>query len=199
MIDLPGHLRFILASASPRRKQLLEQIGLSPVVIPAQIPEPPYTTGEPEKYARDLADAKCSAIASRHPGDIVLGADTIVVAGDQVLGKPETPDEARQMLHLLSNRWHRVTTAYSLICQTHERRVVNAESTRVHFRDLDAEDVENYIQTGDPFDKAGAYGIQDGSALFVDRIEGDFYTVVGFPLSRFAQDLKKLLATLPPA
>ena len=183
----------ILASASPRRSALLKQIGLSFSVIPSQLPEPPFTEGHAADHARSLAHQKALDIATSHRNALVIGADTIVVVDDQVLGKPEDPEQALQMLKRLSNRWHQVITAYSLIQVALGVDTTQHVTTDVHFRELSDGDMRRYIETGAPFDKAGAYGIQDQSAIFVSEIRGCFYNVVGFPVSQFYSQLTQLV------
>ncbi len=183
----------ILASASPRRKVLLEQIDLSFRVVPSQLDEPPYRGHEPAQYASDLASLKAAEISELYPTALVIGADTIVVIGEKVLGKPEDAAGARKMLDQLSGRNHQVITAYSFKLQTAEINQVHHVVTQVHFKQLSPAEIDYYINTGAPFDKAGAYGIQDYSSVFVDHIEGCFYNVVGLPLSDFKNRLSQLL------
>jgi len=181
----------ILASQSPRRIELLNKIGLEFTVQPANIPEPAASPNQnPIEYAQGLALGKARAISKIFPDHLVIGADTVVVVGEQILGKPENDIDARQMLNLLSNRWHSVTTAYAIVSTNHAFEHVSHQTTRVHFRAVDASEISHYIKTGSPFDKAGAYGIQDYSAIFVDAIDGCFYNVVGLPLSHFVESLK---------
>lgn len=196
MINLPPDLELILASQSPRRLDLLRRIGLRPHVEPAHIHEEPFTEGDPEDYAIDLAREKAQVIAQRYPKALVVGADTIVVVDRHVLGKPVDEKDAAAMLQTLANRWHIVNTAYCLTHLSRNIEVTGVEATRVHFRALSPAEIAAYIATGSPMDKAGAYGIQDGSALFVDRIEGCFYNVVGFPLAHFGQSMQRVLAQL---
>lgn len=186
-------MELILASASPRRRTLLKQIGLTVRVIPSKVHEPDFSGGDMIEYARKLAGMKALDVAEDHPLDLVLGADTIVVVDDKVLGKPADADEALVMLRLLSNRWHEVITAYSLLQPELDINLHRSVSTRVHFRQLTEHEMLGYIETGAPFDKAGAYGIQDYSAIFVDEIQGCFYNVVGFPLSDFYTQLTTVL------
>lgn len=185
--------QLILASGSPRRKLLLQQIGYNFKVIPSHVEEPPFTGADPAEYASNLASLKAGEISNQYPDQLVVGADTIVLIGNEVLGKPENDDAAFKMLSKLSGQNHQVITAYSFqlkvfgICEVHH------VLTQVHFKKLDPDEIRYYIQTGAPFDKAGAYGIQDYSSIFVDRIEGCFYNVVGLPLSDFNGKLNRLL------
>ena len=186
-------VELILASASPRRKLLLEQIGLSFSVIASHMHEPPYTGHDPAHYASNLAELKASEISEQYPTAMVIGADTIVVIGEKVLGKPEDEAAARKMLSQLSGRNHQVITAYSFQLKTSEIKEVHHVLTQVHFKQLSSHEIDHYISTGAPFDKAGAYGIQDYSSVFVDRIEGCFYNVVGLPISDLNENLNKVL------
>ncbi|MCF7796593.1 MAG: Maf family protein [Candidatus Marinimicrobia bacterium] len=180
-----------LASQSPRRIELLHKIGLEFTVHPAGIPEPPPSPGQnPLTYALEMARIKARKVANDLPDHLVIGADTVVVAGDQILGKPATDVLAREMLNLLSDCWHSVSTAYVMIKKDQQFEFAGQQTTRVHFRAISASEIEYYISTGSPFDKAGGYGIQDYSAIFVDAIDGCFYNVVGLPLSHLVGSLK---------
>ncbi len=188
-------VEFILASSSPRRKALLKQIGLKFRVHPSQLVEPGFEGNSPLNYALNLASLKAGEVSTLFPNALVLGADTIVVVDDIVLGKPADASEANHMLRLLSDRSHVVITAYSF--QLHDRQIHQdyAVSTQVYFKALQADDIQHYVDSGSPFDKAGSYGIQDFSSVFVDRIEGCFYNVVGLPISDVNSRLKQLLLT----
>jgi septum formation protein len=183
----------VLASASPRRLTLLRQIGLDPLVRPSAVPEVFDASLTPEENARTLAQAKAADIAPTVAEGIVVGADTIVTVDGHLLAKPETPEEARAMLRLLSGRTHTVATGFALIERPSGRTLVDCETTRVTFRHLPEEELAGYVAGGSPMDKAGAYGIQDDyGAVFVTRIEGCYYNVVGLPLARFWQRLSEL-------
>lgn len=180
----------ILASASPRRAELLRQIGCTFDIIPADIDERVDASLTPGDVALTLAKQKAAEISARYPTHVVLGADTIVVIDNNILGKPETPQEACSMLRLLSGRTHTVYTGYSLRRGADE--IAEVVATAVTFRILSNEEIERYVRTGSPMDKAGAYGIQeDLGAVFVERIDGDYYTVVGLPLARVYLALKQ--------
>jgi len=187
-------VEFILASASPRRKLLLEQIGLAFRVVPSLMHEPPCEGQDPVEYASTLAILKAREISDQYPDSLVIGADTIVVIGDTVLGKPEDADSARQMLGLLSGRNHQVITAYSFLWKAGQVEEVHHVLTQVHFKELSHHEIEHYIASGAPLDKAGGYGIQDYSSIFVDQIEGCFYNVVGLPISDLYENLNILLS-----
>ncbi len=175
----------ILASRSPRRQQLLKQIGLEFEIQPADIVEPEFREGKPSRYAREVAILKARKVAAENPEAIVIGADTIVVVDKVVLGKPAGPSQAKEMLKALSNRPHYVHTGYCIRVHSLDLQEVGVEKTKVYFRELNDTEMDTYIESGAPLDKAGAYGIQDYSAIFVDRIKGDFFNVMGFPLTHF--------------
>jgi septum formation protein len=192
-MNLPRPL--ILASRSPRRKLLLDQIGLRPRVVPCDVPEDLDVRLSPAENARVLAERKAECIAGKTSEGIVLGADTIVAIGDAMLGKPDDPDDARRMLRLLSGATHTVYTGFALIDRPANRRSAGVEATRVTFRELPDDEIAEYVQGGSPMDKAGAYGIQDDyGAVFVTRIEGCYYNVVGLPLARVYTALRALTA-----
>ena len=180
----------ILASASPRRKQLLEMMGLTFRVIPAAGEEHPCPEEAPDVIVKALALAKGREVASRFPQDaIVIAADTIVWLDGKLLGKPRTEEEAVQMLRQLSGKTHEVYTGVALLSEGEE--LVEAERTEVTFRELAEEEIRRYVASGEPMDKAGAYGAQGRGAALVSRIDGDFFNVVGLPLCRLGQMLAK--------
>jgi septum formation protein len=172
----------VLASASPRRRQLLDLIGIAHEVRPANIDETMRPRETPRRHAERLAREKASTIAKRDPDLITIGADTIVVLNRKVLGKPRDTDDAARMLTLLSGREHLVTTAVAVSRGKKLRSAV--EEVRVRFRRLRDDEIEAYIATGEPMDKAGAYGIQGYGATIVERIEGDYFAVMGLPIVR---------------
>jgi septum formation protein len=174
--------RVILASASPRRRQLLDLIGIAHEVRPANIDETMRPRETPRRHAERLAREKASAVAKRDPDLITIGADTIVVVNRKVLGKPRDVDDAARMLTLLSGREHVVTTAVAVSRGKKLRSAV--EEVLVKFRRLRDDEIEAYIATGEPMDKAGAYGIQGYGATIVERIEGDYFAVMGLPIVR---------------
>ena len=174
--------RVVLASASPRRRQLLNLIGIAHEVRPPNIDETMRPRETPRRHAERLAREKASAIAIRDPDLITIGADTIVVINRKVLGKPRDKEDAARMLALLSGREHVVTTAVAVSRGRKLRSAV--EEVRVRFRRLRDDEIEAYIATGEPMDKAGAYGIQGYGATIVERIEGDYFAVMGLPIVR---------------
>jgi septum formation protein len=174
--------RVVLASASPRRRDLLDLIGIAHEVRPASIDETMRPREAPRRYAERLAREKASAIATRDPDLITIGADTVVVINRKVLGKPADADDAARMLRMLSGREHTVITAVAV---SRGRKLRSAiEEVRVKFRRLRDDDIDAYIAMGEPMDKAGAYGIQGYGATIVERIEGDYFAVMGLPLVR---------------
>ena len=176
----------VLASSSPRRISLLKQIGLTVTVRPSHVAEVFDEKKSPAENAAALALQKALEISRTVPEGIIVGADTIVVVDGLLLAKPETAAEAIGMLELLAGRTHRVVTGFALVDRPSGRSLTDVEVTDVTFRPLPREEIEEYVAGGSPMDKAGAYGIQDDyGAVFVTRIEGCFYNVVGFPLARF--------------
>ena len=170
----------ILASSSPRRKEILDTMGLEFSVDVSDADE--SFAGTPEEMVLELSRRKAQAVASRHSGAIILAADTLVY-GDEVLGKPHSAVEARHMLAGLSGRWHSVHTGVTMIDTSSSRAISRADVTRVHFVSMTAEDIDAYVATGEPLDKAGAYGIQGRGGMFIDRIEGSYSNVVGLPMA----------------
>ena len=182
--------RLVLASQSPRRALLLKQIGFQADIVPSGVPESFDSTMSPEDNAMRLALMKAQDVGATIDDAIIIGADTIVVVGSELLAKPEDPDDAVRMLELLSGRSHVVHTGFSLLDRPSGRSMTDVESTKVTFRPIPREEIDEYVAGGSPMDKAGAYGIQDDyGAVFATRIEGCFYNVVGFPLSLFYSTL----------
>ena len=178
-------VRVVLASGSPRRRELLNMIGVRHEVMPADIDER-YLPGEdPLAHAERLAREKAAAVAPRAGNSLIIAADTIVVIDGEVLGKPCDRGEAAEMLRRLAGRSHTVHTAVAIRYGGSEASAV--ESPSVTFRPLDAEVIEAYIATGEPMDKAGSYGIQGFGATLVSRVEGDYFAVMGLPLNRTMQ------------
>lgn len=190
----------ILASASPRRAELLQQIGVDFYIQPSSIkePNPDELQMGPVQIAEHLALLKAKDVASNHHSGLVIGADTVVWNTETILGKPADRQDACSMLSELSNKRHTVTTGVALIYKPKRTTLVFHSSTRVFFRNLTESEIQNYLATGEPMDKAGAYGIQGFGALLVDHIEGDYFNVVGFPLTAFYQALKKLNLQINP-
>jgi len=188
---LKGTPLIILASRSPRRRELLAQVGLAFAVAPADVDETVRPGESPDAYAERLALEKARAAAKGREKGTVIAADTIVVADGAIFGKPADENEARRMLHVLSGRRHEVLTALAVLDVSTERTSVRTSVTQVWFRDLSEREIDAYIATGEPLDKAGAYGIQERGALLVERIEGCYSNVVGLPLSLLGEMLRE--------
>ncbi len=187
----------ILASVSPRRRVLLKRIGLRFSVKPSTVRERFSPKETPARNAKRIALEKAHSIARSVRKGIVVGADTIVVLKGTILGKPKSFADARRMLRLLSGREHVVYTGFALVDAKTGKSVSDAVRTKVRFRKLPEEEIRRYVSLGSPMDKAGAYGIQDDyGAVFVEKVDGCFYNVVGFPLSRFYTVLQEFLGTI---
>lgn len=202
----------VLASASPRRKELLRNAGITFTVEPANIDETPQTDEAPRDYAERLAREKALAVWQRRPQDLVFGADTIVVVDGKILGKPTDADDATRMLRLLSGRTHEVITAVALAigeppseakpaisgASSNRQRsentqlLVKSETTRVTMTELNEDEIREYVATGEPMDKAGAYAIQGMASRWIPRIEGDYSNVVGLPVALLWRMLKEI-------
>lgn len=188
---------FILASQSPRRRKLLKQIGMKFRIVPSRAAEIVSPNQTPSDNAQRIALEKALEVARRVRRGIILGADTIVVLDHRVLGKPKSKEDAKRMLRSLSGREHSVFTGFALVDVKSGQHTTGVEETRVRFRKLEEEEIISYINSGSPMDKAGAYGIQDDfGAVFVERVNGCFYNVVGFPLARFYSTFQQFTADL---
>lgn len=185
---MPTHL--ILASASPRRRELLTQIGLRFDVLPAHIDETQHPGEAPLPYVQRLALEKALGIHSLHPDAFVLGADTTVVLDNETLAKPADRADAERMLRALSDRTHQVHTGLALLSPRTQR--THLETTTVTFAPISEADLQHYLNTPEPYDKAGAYGIQGYAAQWIPRIEGDYFNVMGLPLAATAKLLREL-------
>lgn len=182
----------ILASASPRRKLLLTLITPNFQVIPADIDEAAVSVGVlPQMQPMFLAQQKALSIAKRYKDALIIGSDTAVLIDDEILGKPKDVQDAKRMLRLLSGKTHTVITGCCLSFNKKNRCF--SEKTQVTFYPLSEEEIDAYIETGEPFDKAGAYGMQDKGSLLVKRIEGDCFNVIGLPIARLAREIQELL------
>ncbi|MGI6095564.1 MAG: Maf family protein [Lachnospiraceae bacterium] len=186
-------MKIILASGSPRRKELLEQMGLQFEVMPSAAEEDVVQTF-PAAMVEKLSYIKACEVAAREPQDEVLyiGADTLVASGEQVLGKPETSRHAVSMLKQLQGGTHQVYTGVTLIWIRNGKRseVTFSEKTEVTFYPMSEDEIEAYVQTKEPMDKAGAYGIQGRSAIYIKKVDGDYNNVVGLPIGRLYQEMK---------
>ena len=174
--------RLILASKSPRRNELLEQAGLTFSVIPSDFDESTVALSDPDSYVITLAESKAVDISQKHPAGWVIGADTIVLIDRKILGKPASNQEAHDMLQRLSGKTHQVLTGYCICCKKKNRFFSETIKTDVRFKKLSDAEIEWYIQTGEPFDKAGAYAIQGIGTFLVKSINGSYTNVVGLPV-----------------
>jgi septum formation protein len=181
--------KMMLASASPRRRKLLNDLGITFEIHPARIREQRHAGELPEAYARRLAQEKTQLIADQYQEAWVLGADTIVVLEDRILGKPEDRKDAQRLLMLLAGKEHEVLTGFCLACVQESRQTVGLVSTRVTFSRFPAEIVAAYIRTGEPLDKAGAYGIQGRGGFLVKEIAGSYSNVIGLPLAEVVGEM----------
>lgn len=184
------YLPIVLASTSPRRRELLKQIGLDFSVVPADVDERALPGERAEVHALRLAREKAEVVAGKIARGVVIAADTIVVLDGQILGKPAGPADARRMLAQLSGREHSVMTGIAVAEVPAGRLATDLAVTAVRFRQLAPEEIDAYVATGEPLDKAGAYGIQEKGALFVEKIDGCYSNVVGLPLARLGFLLK---------
>ena len=174
---------FVLASKSPRRKELLKNIGISAQIVPANINEDMLAGLPPEKMVTELAMLKATDVARSFKGNtVVIGADTCVVVNGEVYGKPQNIEDARRMLRTLSGNTHQVYTGYCVVNCNDGVSVAKCEKTLVTFRELTDKEIDAYIKTREPMDKAGSYGIQQRGSKFVEKIDGDYFNVVGLPV-----------------
>ena len=178
-----AHLRekLVLASGSPRRAEILERAGWPHEIIVAGIDETLLPNEDAVAYVQRLARSKAEAVTSRLSEGLVLGADTTVVVGNEILGQPVDDADARRMLNLLNAKWHDVLTGVAVVRVGGEARVAY-ETTRVRFAEMSQKEIDWYIETGEPFGKAGAYGIQGKASLFIEEIEGDYFNIMGLPI-----------------
>lgn len=178
--------RLVLASGSPRRSEILTSVGWQFLKDSADIDEAELPGEDPESYVQRLALEKALEVSMRHDDGVVLGADTTVVLQGRIIGKPRDLDDAREMLQALSGHWHEVLTGVALVRREngeHVRSVGGMQSTRVKFAEMSESEIEYLVLNGDPLDKAGAYAVQAQAALFIEGIEGDYWNVVGLPIS----------------
>lgn len=182
-------MALILASGSPRRRELLSLYTADFTVCASDFDESAVTADTPARLVEKLARGKCLAVAAQHPGDVVIGCDTVVDVGGEVFGKPHSVEDAKRMLRALSGATHQVHTGVCISDGTHTESFV--DSCKVTFFPLSEEEIDFYASTKEPYDKAGAYAIQGRAALWLDRLEGDYYTIMGLPVSRTARLLNR--------
>lgn len=181
----------ILASKSPRRKEILEDFGFDIKIDSVDIDEV-SDKKEIVDQLMDISRKKSEEVAKKYPDEYVVSADTAVIIDEKMLGKPKDEEEAQEMLRKLSGRSHKVITAYTVFNISKEIAHSHYDTTMVYFKKLTTKEIEWYVGTKEPMDKAGAYGIQGKGTILIDKIEGDFYNVMGFPMSKFYEDLKSL-------
>jgi septum formation protein len=185
--------KIILASQSPRRTEILRTVGWDFDAVPANIDETRFDSEDAVSYVTRLATTKAQTVAQKVSAGIVLGADTVVVSGTEILGQPRDDDDARRMLRMLSGKWHEVLTGVSIIAlDSLSEPIVAQEKTRVRFAEMSSEQIGWYVATGEPRGKAGAYAIQGKGALFIKEIQGDYFNVVGLPIRLVFELLRKL-------
>lgn len=187
-----GTPKFILASASPRRIEILQTLGLDFETAPAEIDESSSDGETPSDYVVRLARAKVDEVAPRYAQGLVIGADTAVVIDGRILGKPASPEEARSMLAFLAGRWHAVMTGLAVRNTESREEAADYDKTLVRFKELTQEEIEAYVSTGEPMDKAGGYAIQGRGMLFVEEIAGNYQNVVGLPATLLQRLVRRL-------
>ena len=180
----------ILASASPRRKELLEKIGLRFKVVPSNYEEDIPLGLEPHEFAQKISLEKARVVASKHQNVIVIAADTFIVFGGQIFGKPHSEKEARKMLETINGRQHSVITGFTIMDTDTNKALSKSVETRVYIRKLASNEIDAYVESKEPLDKAGAYAIQGLGSVIVEKIEGDYFNVIGLPLSALTESLK---------
>jgi septum formation protein len=186
-------MKLILASASPRRAEILREAAIPFTVLTSAVDETPFPGESPQDHVQRLASAKAELVAARAVGPaIIIAADTVVAFDGRILGKPRSSDEARHMLEKLSGHTHSVITGVALIRLPDAERRIFVESTLVHFIRLSEEEMNRYLATDEPYDKAGAYAIQGRAGRYIPRIEGCYFNVVGLPLARLQHSLNEL-------
>ncbi|MEI7884288.1 MAG: Maf family protein [Clostridia bacterium] len=183
-------MQITLASASPRRKDLLDKIGLSYKVLPTEIDEAYFDDENPQKYIERMSKEKVRAVSKFIKSGLIIGADTIVTVDNRILGKPKNIEDAKEMLNLLSDREHVVMTSVTLLDVVHSKELTAFEETKVVFYQLSSSKIENYLKTNEFYDKSGAYGIQGFGTLLIKEIHGTYDNVVGLPLGLLCKMLK---------
>lgn len=181
--------KIILASNSPRRREILGKF-INFEAVTAEVEEDNDFYKSPQTLVMALAFEKANSVAAKYEDAIVIGADTVVEIEGEILGKPKSRDDAKRMMERLSGKPHKVITGFAIIDLSFDKKYMDYEVTEVKFKDISADEIENYLNKAEYMDKAGAYGIQDDAALFVDKIKGDYLNIVGFPISKIYTVLK---------
>ena len=180
----------ILASASPRRKKLLERIGLRFKIVVSKFEEVIDPKLSPHQLAKKLSLEKAKIVATKYKNAIVIAADTFVICDNKIIGKPKDENDARQTLRLLSNRAHSIITGFTIIDSDTGKTVSRSEETKVFMRKITEEEIDSYVKTKEPLGKAGSYAIQEKGSMFIEKIEGDYFNVVGLPIYSLFKELK---------
>ncbi|MBI5456486.1 septum formation inhibitor Maf [Candidatus Kaiserbacteria bacterium] len=183
--------KIILASQSPWRKKILAKTGLKFRVVVSNFEEDLGLKLSPERLAILMARGKAEAVAKKQKDAIIIGADTFIVFGKQYLGKPHTPERAREMLTMLAGKWHRIITGFVILDPKNGKRIEKSVITHVHLRKADKKEIDAYVKTGEPLQVAGGYAIQGRAGALIDKIEGDYWNIVGLPLSDLVVALRK--------
>lgn len=183
--------KIILASSSPRRKALLVQIGLPFTVEVSDYEEIMDDISDPHELAQRLSFGKAESVARKHSDEIIIGSDTFIVFNDKKLGKPHDVITAKKMLQMISGNKHTVVTGLTVIDTLNKRTITTSVEANVYMKKMSEEEIDRYVATGEPLDKAGAYGIQEKGGVFVEKIEGDYFTIVGLPIPRLIDILKE--------
>jgi len=194
---MPEKRKIILASASPRRKEILQLTGLKFSIDAGDYEEDMSLGLKPHRLAKFLSSEKAAAIAVKYSNALVIAADTFIVFKDHLMGKPHTNGEARRMLTLLNGKAHSVITGFTIVDTNTKKKLSRSVETKVFFRKMTASEIEAYIKTGEPLDKAGAYAIQGLGAIIIKKIEGDYFNVMGLPLCSLTEALKKFGVFVP--
>ena len=184
--------KLILASSSPRRAQLLNSLGVDFSIEPSHVLERPHADESPADYIIRTARAKAVEVARKHDGGLILGADTEVIVDGVILGKPSDEEDAKRMLRILSGRWHAVMTGIALFDAGSKHEAADYEKTLVRFARLNESEIDWYVNTREPFDKAGGYAIQGLAALFIEEVSGNYHNVVGLPIPLLSRLVKQL-------
>ncbi len=183
--------RLILASKSPRRKELLKLLDFDFEIISSEVDEVVPNNSSPKQIVEALAYQKAKAVYDAHNNDVVLGCDTIVVVDNEILGKPKNHKEAKEMMLKMKDREHQVITGVAVLSKEQEN--VFSDTSVVHFNDIEEKEIDKYILTSEPYDKAGGYAIQGWAARYISAIEGNYYTIMGLPLDKVYRAIKKVL------
>jgi len=183
--------KLVLASSSPRREELLKRLGLNFTIVPSKINEDKFKSIAPELMVQKLAQKKAEEVAALVEDTIIIAADTIVVKNKEIIGKPENKNDAKKMLQKLQGEKHTVYSGITVLSTETNNLLVDVDSTEVYLRSMNKQEINNYINTGEPFDKAGSYAIQGLGGIFVEKINGSYFNVMGLPIHKLAIMLKE--------